>query len=364
MSLEGKGFFIWKIRDCENGDRNAIANLALQANFTHVLIKVADGIYGYNIEPNGTDLAPPVVRALQSKGLQVWGWHYLYGDNPIGEANKAIQRIDQLNLDGYTLDVEGEYKEPGKRLAARNFMDRLRSKFPNLPLALSSYRFPSYHPQVPWDEFLEKCDYNMPQVYWQYAHNPSEQLTRSVREFQSMTPHRPIVPTGSAYKTGGWSPARAELKVFMETAKSLNLSAANFWEWANCRRYLPEVWEEISDYEWATTPLPQDIVEQYIAALNTREPDKVVSLYSPTAVHVTSARTVQGIEAIRAWYQYLFTTLLPGASITLTGYSGTGSSRHLTWTATSQLGNVNNGSDTFGLFNEKIAYHYTFFTLS
>jgi len=108
----------------------------------------------------------------------------------------------------------------------------------------------------------------------------------------------------------------------------------------------------------------QDIVEQYIAALNTREPDKVVSLYSPTAVHVTSARTVQGIEAIRAWYQYLFTTLLPGASITLTGYSGTGSSRHLTWTATSQLGNVNNGSDTFGLFNEKIAYHYTFFTLS
>jgi len=132
MSLEGKGFFIWKIRDCENGDRNAIANLALQANFTHVLIKVADGIYGYNIEPNGTDLAPPVVRALQSKGLQVWGWHYLYGDNPIGEANKAIQRIDQLNLDGYTLDVEGEYKEPGKRLAARNFMDLL-IPFPLLP---------------------------------------------------------------------------------------------------------------------------------------------------------------------------------------------------------------------------------------
>jgi len=56
--------------------------------------------------------------------------------------------------------------------------------------------------------------------------------------------------------------------------------------------------------------------------------------------------------------------VLPNATFELTGYSGTGNSRHLTWTATSSAGQVTNGNDTFGLMNGKIGYHYTFFTVS
>lgn len=363
MALTGKGFFIWLIRSCEGGDVNAIAALAQQAQLTHVLIKVSHTTYSYNIE-EGIDLVPPLVQALRERQIQVWGWHYVKGDDPLGEANEAIERVQQLGLDGYVIDAEAEYKQEGKATAAKRFMSRLRSALPNLPIALSSYRYPSYHPQLPWREFLEKCDINMPQVYWKHAHNPASQLTRCIREFQAMTPYRPIVPTGAAFSEHGWQPTAEEVQEFLQTAQSFNLNAVNFYSWDSCRAKLPEVWNLIRDYPWPSGTLPMDITMQYIDALNSHNPDQVISLYNPTAVHITAARTIQGWIALRTWFQSLFTQLLPEATFVLTSYTGSGNSRHFTWTATSSAGQVNNGNDTFGLLNGKIAYHYSFFTIT
>ena len=363
--LQGKGFFIWQILKCEHGDVNAIANLANQAGFSHVLIKIADRAQSYNFDlKTGVDLVPPLVQAFKARGIQCLGWHYVYGFDPIAEANIAIQRVQQLNLDGYVIDAEAEYKQPGKDKAARQFMDRLRSGLPKVPVYLSSYRYPSYHPQLPWKEFLEKCDYNMPQVYWLQSSNPGDQLLRCVREFQAMTPFRPLIPTGAAFKEGTWVPTPAGITEFLQTAQKLNLSAANFWEWANCRNNLQDVWDTIKGYSWDGLPPVKDITQQYIDALNTRDANKVVALYNATAVHVTAARTLQGIAAIRTWYISFFSQVLPNGAFTLTGFSGTGSSRHMTWTATSNSGQVRNGNDTFGLVNGKIAYHYTSFSVS
>jgi len=362
LTLKGKGFFIWKIPSCENGNPQAIANLAQDADLTHVLIKIADTNYSYNVL-NGIDLVPPVAQALRARGIQVFGWHYVKGYDPIGEANKAIERVTQLDLDGYVIDAEGEYKAPGRAEAARRFMSRLRAGLPETPVALCSYRFPSYHPQLPWREFLEKCDYNMPQVYWMFGHNAGEQLVSSVREFQGITPYRPIIPVGAAFRQSGWQPTSAEVLDFLQTAQSLNLNAANFYSWDSCRTYLPDVWNTIRDYQWTPSP-PGDIVLQYIAALNAHNLDQVVALYNPTAVHITADRTIQGHPAIRAWYQSMFNFLLPNATFTLTGTTGNGTSRHFTWTATSSQGSVHNGNDTVGLHNDKIAYHYSFFNIT
>src|SRR4030042_3958358 len=144
MTLTGKGYFIWRVANCEGGDINAIANRAQQCGYTHVLIKIADGIYSYNIV-NNVELVTPLVNALHARGIQAWGWHYLYGDDPLGEANKAIQRIQTTGVDGYVMDVETEYKEPGKAAAADTFLDRLRTVLPTFPVALCSYRYHDYH---------------------------------------------------------------------------------------------------------------------------------------------------------------------------------------------------------------------------
>ncbi len=364
MILRGKGFFIWKIRDCENGDSLAIAETALRAGYTHVMIKIADGAYSYNLDPSGRDLVTDLVKALHKRGIQAWGWQYIYGKDPLGEANKAIQRINQCQVDGFVIDVEKEYKEQGKKIAAEKYLDRLRAAFPDLPVGLSSYRFPSYHPQVPWKEFLERCDFTMPQVYWVQAHNPADQLTRCVKEFQAITPYRPVIPTGSAYKSGGWQATPEEVTEFLDTALELNLTAANFWEWANCRRYLPEVWETISRHPWSDEPSAPDIARKYIDALNSRDLDRILGLYAPNAVHVNAARTVQGITAIRSWYENLFSQVIRNPKFVLTGHTGSGNTRNLTWTASGENGRVRNGNDTLGLLEDKISYHYTFFNVN
>jgi hypothetical protein len=304
------------------------------------------------------------MQALSERGIQSLGWHYVYGYDPIGEADIAIQRVQTLGVQGYVIDAESQYKLPGRDVAARIFMDRLRQFLPDMMIALSSYRFPTYHPQLPWVEFLEKCDYNMPQVYWVEAHNPGEQLTRSLREFEAITPFRPLIPTGSAYLQGDWQPTVAEINEFLQTARALNISAANFWEWGHTRLYLPELWEAVADYPWPIDPSNQDIVERYIAALNSHDADQVVVLYNTNAVHVTGERTVQGIEAIRLWYTSLFTDILPSASFTLTSSTGSLGSRQFTWMAISTAGSVSDGSDSFGLVDGKITYHYTSFTVS
>jgi len=371
MPLQGKGFFIWKIVNCEGGDANLIANEAQNAGFSHVLIKVANGIYSYNYDwDKMIDLVPPVAQALHSKGIQVWGWHYVYGDVPLSEARIAIQRVQELDLDGYVIDAESEYKDSGKKTAASQFMTELKSGLGNdVPIALSSYRYPSLHP-IPWNEFLEKCDYNMPQVYWMQAHNPGAQLTQSIREFESPSIyyHPPIIPVGAAFTEYGWTPTIEEIFEFLDTARALNLSAANFWEWYNCREVLTpehEMWNSIANYDWEIgTPLPKDITELYIDALNTQDVDNVMDLYDEQAVHVTAARTISGKIAIRAWYDQYLNIILPFAEFVRTGYSGTGNSRHFTWVAQAEMKLVLNGNDTLGMSDGKISYHYSYFTVS
>ncbi len=366
MVLEGKGFFTWKIPNCERGDANQIATQARNAGLTHLVIKVADGAMIYNGNwGDPKDYTTPLVTALRVNGLKVWGWHYIYGDNPTGEANVAITRIRQYNLDGYVLDVEKEYKESGKQAAAKKFMGTLRSVFPNVPIALSSYRFPSLHPQIPWKEFLEKCDLNMPQVYWMKAHNPGDQLARSVSELQSKNPSLPIVPTGAAFREYGWQPSEAEVLEFFNKAKDLNLSGVNFWEWSDARSAnMPAVWQQIQKFDWSLPAAPKDICVQLINAMNEHNLDKIISLYSLPAVHINARRTTQGFNDLRTWYAQLFSDILPNSKFILGSYSGKGSSRHFTWTASSSKGYVHNGSDTLGINHEKINYHYSLFNVT
>ena len=71
-----------------------------------------------------------------------------------------------------------------------------------------------------------------------------------------MTPARPFAATGAAYKERGWSPSPGEVVRFLDKAKALGISGVNFWEWGNCRRNLPTVWDVIKAYPWPGEPVP------------------------------------------------------------------------------------------------------------
>jgi hypothetical protein len=206
----------------------------------------------------------------------------------------------------------------------------------------------------------------MPQVYWMFANNPGAQLKASVTEFQNMKYTPPIFPTGASFTEYGWTPTIPEIRDFMQKAKDLKLKGFNFWEWGNLHNYLPaEYFRTIRDFEWDSgSPPPKDIAEELVDALNSHNADQMQALYRTDAVHITSERTVQGQEAISSWFKTIFNEILPNATFTLAGFSGEGSTRQINWTASSSVGNVQNGSDTLGLIDGKIAYHFSEFTVS
>jgi len=366
MSLYGKGFYIWQIPRCDNGDPAAIAARAKAARLSHVLIKIADGPawpYNYDFDRK-VDLIPPVAAALKNIGVEVWGWHYVLGDDPINEAKLAVQRMKALGLDGYAIDAEGEYRTLKKATAAQRYMDELRAGLGNIPIALSTYRFPKYHLDFPFDSFMKQCDYAMPQVYFQDAHNPAEQLERSVDQYMALKYARPVIPTAPAYSSPTWRPTPEELQAFFQKAKDLKLSAANAWSWdySTQKDYL-DLWHAIADFQWEATPPVADMPERLVGRLNQHDPVFVGGLYQENAAHVTGDRTIIGRESVRDWYKTLLVDLLPDAEFLVTSKSGTGVSRHFTWTATSSRGKVIDGNDTLGIKDGRIQYHYSYFTI-
>jgi hypothetical protein len=60
-------------------------------------------------------------------------------------------------------------------------MSAVRAGLPSTPLP-SVRSAGLLSPQLSYAAFLEKCDYNMPQVYWMKAHNPVYDLTKSFEE--------------------------------------------------------------------------------------------------------------------------------------------------------------------------------------
>ncbi len=361
MTLTGKGYYIWIVKQCENGDPDRIAALAREANLSHVLVKIADGTFPYNIDlDSGYDYAKPAIKKLQAQNIQVWGWQYVYGDYPDQEAEIAVKRALELGVDGFVVNAEVEYQSKSKATAASRYMNILRNNLGSMPIALSSYRYPSYHINFPWTNFLERCDYNMPQVYWVSSHNNAgEQLQRCVNEFQQIKPFRPIIPTGPTYKESGWIPYKHEVIEFMDVAKQLGLSAVNFWYWDGVRRYMPEFWDLVHDYQY-DNPIPElSQAQKYIAALNSHDPDKVLSQYSENAVQIHSGGAIQGKEAIRTRIASLIADYSDG-QFELLGESRDENIVSLQWEASSPSGHSLQGQDTFGLLDDLISYQYSF----
>ena len=319
MTLQGKGFFTFSLSECEGGEPNTILATAQAAGLSHVIVKIADGVNDFGVDASGNDYTAPIVQVLRSVGIAVWGWHTIHGHDASAEATIAIARTQALSLDGYVVEVKSEYDRNGMAGAARQFMSIVRHEL-TIPIALHSYRFPNYHPELPWSTFLEFCDLHMPQVTWEQAHNAGDQLRKSQRQCASLPNARPCLPTGAAFATTGWSPTAEEINEFLNTAKAIGLPAVNFFNWDTCRRNLPHLWITIADFAWpaeaphsietmAPIAPPDTFLAQFLAALNSRQAAQASILYDPAAIQVRADQTLTGAAAIQTGYLAFFDSL-------------------------------------------------------
>lgn len=250
--IVGKGMFIWNVWNTEGGDVAKALEVAKSAGLNHILVKIADGVLAFNVR-DGRDYAAEFAHAFKQEGLAVFGWQYVYGQNPEKEAEVAIRRIHECGVDGFVVDAEAEYKNKPKQ--AEQYMTKLRVALGSgFPIGLSSYRFPNLHREFPFNAFLKYCDLNLPQVYWMQAHNPRQQLESCLSQYrQTWLFQRPIVPTGAAFQEHGWRPTAKEIYEFLDAAAKY-CAGANFWVWEHARRY-GDLWLAIQNYEWGNSEM-------------------------------------------------------------------------------------------------------------
>ena len=122
---------------------------------------------------------------------------------------------------------------------------------------------------------------------------------------------------------------------------------------------LPALWDVIAEYKWPGIPNNEkDISEKLIDAINQRNTTDLSSLYTNDCVHITSKRTIQSPGKVQEWYVSLWGQKLPGIKFEILSFSGKDPNRHFNWKAVKQDGTSITGSDTLGLIDGKISYHF------
>jgi len=253
----GTGFYIWQLASVLPVSR--LIEALQRAKASWVSIKVADGNAIYNrIDENGKasrddHFLMSVIQQLQAAGISVGGWQYVYPQptaNPGSQSGLAGERFEKLKLDHWLVDAEHDRKvraywitledgkaNPKREYSATQYMSTLKAN--GLPstaaCALSSHRFPDYFIGFPFKQFTHgrgegANDFVAPQVYWQEAHNPGEQLARCLAEYEvEIGGGFTYVPIGSAYGTDKWMPTVEDLQDFIGEARALRCPGWGFW---------------------------------------------------------------------------------------------------------------------------------------
>jgi hypothetical protein len=291
----GKGIFVWNLINCKGGNMPAFADAVRAGGFSWAVIKCADGLAAHNAA-----LFDSARAELESRGIEVYGYQYIYGGNldtgnsiAKGEADRAIVEIKKLGLELLVIDAEGWYERSGASAWAKTYCETLLAGVPNLKLALCSFRYPSVHQTFPWSTFLTYCHYHMPQVYWVKWHesskplSPGQQLEKSYNELIALK-DLPFVPVGAAYAEGGWQPTVAEMDEFNSKAQLMSLPGVCWWAWDDHGLEEHADWlAAITAHKWGEIeppPEPDDLA---------RLTERVIELETKTAI---LAELVRGLR--------------------------------------------------------------------
>ncbi len=223
-AFAGDAMWIWQLGRVEGGDPDAIVSRAKANGVETVYIKSGDGTSLWS------QFSPQLVSRLKAGGLRVCAWQYVYGSNPVGEAQTSAAAI-QRGADCFVIDAEAEYE--GRYAAAQRYVQALRKAVgSSFPLGLSSFPYVDYHPTFPYSVFLGPggAQANLPQMYWQaIGVSPDRVFERTWQLNQAYD--RPIFPVGQLYE----NPSGADVARFRSLAGGYGARGVSWWSWQHAR---------------------------------------------------------------------------------------------------------------------------------
>jgi LysM repeat protein len=249
-TLGGKWIWVWNLRRCDGGDTRRISSRLQSAGCAGAIVKAFDGPRWFNQGQSFQQIA----AELKSHGAAAGAWGYVYGDDPAGEAKRAIETVQYGEADLLVLDVETELKNRPE--AAEEICGRIREALgPDYPLYYSSFAIARYHRAFPFSVFNRHCTGAAPQVYWHAFRWPVEQsLAMTYEDYAALgvAPSR-VFPVGGLYQEGlvRYPPAEEVLEFGARAAQGRS-AGVSFWSY-----------EHMSDEQWQqVTAIPGFNVDQ------------------------------------------------------------------------------------------------------
>ncbi len=219
-AFDGQGMWIWYVSDSDGGNLASIVAQAHAAGVTTLYIKSSDGSSNY-----WSQFSPELVAQLHANGLKACAWQFVYGSNPVGEAEMGARAV-ATGADCLVIDAEGEYE--GRYGSAQTYIDDLRAEIgAAYPLGLASFPYVYDHTSFPYSVFLgpNGAQFNAPQMYWKDIGNSVDTVYANTY-ISNRVYGRPIFPLGQTYE----KPSAEELVRFREEAPLYGATGISFWD--------------------------------------------------------------------------------------------------------------------------------------
>jgi len=256
---EGKGIWIWHLSYADNGNITKIIQRAQAVGLDWIAIKGGDGTILWE---DDDELTSEIINQIHSAGIKVLGWQYVYGDDPIQEANVSIKILDK-GVDGFIVNAEAEYE--GKTAEAIQYMTELRTYYPDAFIAYSTFPIIDYHMTFPYIEFGNYCDVAMPQAYWkELAVTPESMVDWMEEQWDKWhetwdqggynNSIKPLIPTGQ-----GWNVDENEIVIFCNLLQDHGYTGMSLWRYGNMTDEMWDAYAGSFDIEPPVLNHPADI---------------------------------------------------------------------------------------------------------
>ena len=253
--IRGKGMWVWKHRQTEGGDTDAIVARAVAAGLSQLWVRVGDSRDGFY----GADFLADLVPKAHAGGLAVIGWGFPYLWDPVGDAAWSAEILawrgpDGSTLDGFSPDIE--MASEGVVLTetrARVYLGLVRQAAGGRMVVATVYRpTDAKWAEYPYHAIAPYVDAFAPMVYWGCT-EPGEAAAQAL---DRLAPLRPVHVIGQAYDMadeGGRSgtPEASETERFLDVARRGGAVGASFWVWQSMG---DDQWNALSTFVWPPPP--------------------------------------------------------------------------------------------------------------
>jgi hypothetical protein len=212
--------WIWELPATDGGSLARVIAQAKRYDIQTVYVKSGDGNAVWS------QFNPTLVSELHAAGLHVCAWQFVYGNQPLAEAEVGAQAVRD-GAECLVIDAESQYQ--GKYVQAQTYLTDLRARIgAKFPLALAGFPYVDYHPTFPYSVFLGAggAQFNMPQMYWQAIGTTVDAVYAHTFAFNELY-QRPIFPLGQLYD----SPPSASVKKFRSLGLAYKTTGVSWWDW-------------------------------------------------------------------------------------------------------------------------------------